>query len=255
MQDNSYSKDLNGYLKEMIEQDKLSYNNLKYLYDKLYKNKPLYIKQNIYSVSQFLAKGYSTEEAEKLANLLPDANELNEKEKGEPFNKLFMDLEFVYIQYDYYKNIKSTKNRAYEIVEEDIEFTTVQQRKIEVQIKTFKINTKQKLKESYKTIDKEMNRLKTEFNKNTSADEKLAEYFKDDDPKDRYKDIILASTILTGIQLRNIWRDNGNLDGEKEEYPYNEEQREMIHRYNRLQETLNRLEYYAEYAFEEEEEM
>lgn len=90
MHDNNYFKDLNSYLREMVEEDKLSYNNLKYLYNKLYRNKSLFIKQNIFPVSQFLIKGYSTEEAEKLANLLPDANGLtifcyDEKEKGTLF--------------------------------------------------------------------------------------------------------------------------------------------------------------------------
>ena len=97
MHDNNYFKDLNSYLREMVEEDKLSYNNLKYLYNKLYRNKSLFIKQNIFPVSQFLIKGYSTEEAEKLANLLPDAKGLtvfcyDEKEKGNLFNKLFIAL-------------------------------------------------------------------------------------------------------------------------------------------------------------------
>ena len=157
MQDNNYFKDLKSYLREMVEQDKLSYNNLKYLYNKLYRNKSLFIKQNIFPVSQFLIKGYSTEEAEKLADLLPDAYGLtifcyDEKEKGKLFNKLFMDLEFVYIQYNYYKNIKDTKNRAYEIVKDEIETTNISQREIEVQIERQKLDTREKLEEAYDTI-------------------------------------------------------------------------------------------------------
>lgn len=259
MHDNNYFKDLNSYLREMVEEDKLSYNNLKYLYNKLYRNKSLFIKQNIFPVSQFLIKGYSTEEAEKLANLLPDAKGLtvfcyDEKEKGNLFNKLFMDLEFVYMQYDYYKNIKDTQNRAYEIVKDEIESTTVRQREVEVQIERQELDTRQKLEEAYDTIDKQMNKLRYEFEQDTGADEKLAEYFKNDDPKDRFKSIMVAGTILGGIQLRNIWRENGKLDDEKEEFPYNEKQIEMIHKYNRLEETMDKLVYYAEYIFEDEEE-
>ena len=228
MHDNNYFKDLNSYLREMVEEDKLSYNNLKYLYNKLYRNKSLFIKQNIFPVSQFLIKGYSTEEAEKLANLLPDANGLtvfcyDKKEKGNLFNKLFMDLEFVYMQYDYYKNIKDTQNRAYEIVKDEIESTTIRQREVEVQIERQELDTKQKLEEAYDTVDKQMKKLRYEFEQNT-------------------------------IQLRNIWRENGKLDGEKEDFPYNEKQIEMIHKYNRLEETLDKLEYYAEFIFEDEEE-
>jgi len=45
------------------------------------------------------------------------------------------------------------------------------------------------------------------------------------------------------------------LDGEKEEFPYNEEQIKMIDKYNRLERTLDKLEYYAEFIFEDEEEL
>lgn len=261
MHDNNYFKDLNSYLREMVEQDKLSYSNLKYLYNNLYINKSLFIKQNIFPVSQFLINGYSTEEAEKLAKLLPDAYELaavfcyEKKEKGKLFNKLFMDLEFVYMKYDYYRKIKDTSNKAYEIVKDDIESTTIKQREIEVKIERQELDTKEKLEEAYDTIDKEMKKLRYEFEQDTGADEKLVEYFKNDDPKDRFKSIMFAGTILGGIQLRNIWRENVKLNNEKEEFPYNEKQREMIHKYNRLEETIGKLEYYAEYIFEDEEEL
>ncbi len=259
MHDNNYFKDLNSYLKEMIEQNNLSYDNLKYLYSKMYINKSLFIKQNIFPVSQFLIKGYSTEEAEELAQLLPDAHGLtifcyDEKEKGKLFNKLFMDLEFVYMQYDEYKNVKDTRDIAYEIVKEDIEITNTKQREVEVQIKKQELDTKQKLEEAYDTIDNQMKKLREEFRENTITDKKLLEHFKDDNTKDRFSSIMVAGSILGGIQLRNIWRENGKLDDEKEEFPYNEKQIEMIHKYNRLQKTLDKLEYYAEFIFEDEEE-
>lgn len=60
---------------------------------------------SIFSVCEFLIKGYTVEEAEKLAKLLPDANELTVfcyEEKGYLYNKLFMDLRFVYMKYDEY---------------------------------------------------------------------------------------------------------------------------------------------------------
>ena len=100
-----------------------------------------------------------------------------------------------------------------------------------------------------------MKKLRFEFEQDASADEKLVEHFKNDEPKDRFKNIIVAGTILGGIQLRNIWRENGKLDGEKEEFPYSEKQIQMIDKYNRLQKTLDKLEYYAEFVFEDEEEI
>ena len=259
MHDNNYFKDLNSYLREMVEQKKLSYENLKYLFKKLYINKSLFIKQNIFPVSQFLIKGYSKEEAEKLAKLLPDAYGLSvfcydEKEKGKLFNKLFMDLEFVYLQYDEYKNLEETKDIAYDIVKSDLEVTSISQREVEVQIKKRELNKRQKLEEAYDTIDKQMQKLKEEFRINTSSDQHLQEFFKDDNPKDRFSSIMVAGSILGGIQLRNVWRENGKLDGEKEVFPYNEKQIEMIDRYNRLEDTMDRLMKYAELIYEGEEE-
>lgn len=259
MHNNNYFKDLNSYLREMVEKNKLTYKNLRYLYNKMYLNKSLFIKQNIFPVSQFLIKGYSTEEAEKLAKLLPDAYGLtvfcdDEKEKGNMFNKLFMDLEFVYMQYDYYKNIRNTQDRAYKIVKDDIETTTIKQREVEVQIANQELDTKEKMEEAYDIIVKQMQKIREEFQENTINDKKLIEHFKNDNPRDRFSDIMVAGSILGGIQLRNIWRENGKLDGEKEKFPYNKEQIAMIHKHSRLQETFEKLEHYAEFIFEDEEE-
>lgn len=260
MHNNNYFKNLNEYLTDMVKENKLSYENLKYLYNKLYINKSLYIKQNIYQVSQFLIKGYSTGEAEKLAKLLPDAYKLtifcyDEKEKGYIYNKLFKDLQFVYMQYDNYKKVEETKDVAYELVKDDIESTNIRQREIEVQIEMQELDTREKMEEAYDLIDKQMKKIRKEFKENTITDKKLLEHFKDDNPKDRFSSIMVAGTILGGIQLRNLWRENGKLlDGEKEVFPYNKEQIDMIHKYNRLERTLDKLEYYAEFIFEDEEE-
>ena len=138
MKDNDYFRNLNSYLTEMVKEEKLTYDNLKYLYNKLYKNKSLFIKQNIFPVGQFLIKGYSIQEAEKVAELLPDANGLtifcyDKKEKGDVYNKLFRDLEFVYMKYDYYKNIYGNETKAYELLKKELEKTTIKQREKEVQ--------------------------------------------------------------------------------------------------------------------------
>ena len=133
MKDNDYFRNLNSYLTEMVKEEKLTYDNLKYLYNKLYKNKSLFIKQNIFPVGQFLIKGYSIQEAEKVAKLLPDANGLtifcyDRKEKGDVYNKLFRDLEFVYMKYDYYKNIYGNETKAYELLKRELGRTTIKQR-------------------------------------------------------------------------------------------------------------------------------
>ena len=65
----------------------------------------------------------------------------------------------------------------------------------------------------------------------------------------------MAGAILGGIQLRNFWRENGKLDGENEEFPYNKKQIRMIDRYNELQDVLDKVEWYVQMnSFEDEEE-
>ena len=140
-------------------------------------------------------------------------------------------------------------------VKYDIEEMQKIQSKIEVQMKRQELDTREKLGDAFEKINKQMKTLREEFRNNTISDEKLLDHFKDDNPKDRFSSIMVAGTILGGIQLRNIWRENGKLDGEKEKLPYNEKQIEMIDKYNRLEETLNKLEHYAEFIFEDEEEL
>lgn len=258
MHNNDYFTNLNDYLTDMVNKDKLSYKNLEYLYNKLYLNKSQYLKQNIFPVCQFLIKGYSIEETEKLAKLLPDANKLTafcyeEKEKGYLYNKLFMDLRFVYLQYDEYIKNGCDKERAFEIVKEDIENTTIKQRQVEVNLKEQEITSRKELEKICDEIYEQMQRLRIDFEKNTINDKKLVEIFKEDNTKGRFSSIMVAGTILAGIELRNTWRDNGKLEGEKEIFPYNKEQIKMIDKYNRMQETLEKIEWYTEYCLPNEE--
>lgn len=258
MHNNDYFTNLNEYLTDMVNKDKLSYKNLEYLYNKLYLNKSQYLKQNIFPVCQFLIKGYSIEETEKLAKLLPDANKLTvfcyeEKERGYLYNKLFMDLRFVYLQYDEYIKNGCDKERAFEIVKEDIENTTIKQRQVEVNVKEQEITSRKELEKICDEIYEQMQRLRIDFEKNTINDKKLVEIFKEDNTKGRFSSIMVAGTILAGIELRNTWRDNGKLEGEKEIFPYNKEQIKMIDKYNRMQETLEKIEWYAEYCLPNEE--
>lgn len=87
------------------------------------------------------------------------------------------------MQYDEYKNKENTKGIAYELVKKDIELTTIRQREVEVQIERRELDTRQKLEEAYDLIDNQMKKLRHEFEQDTGADEKLVEYFREDDPK------------------------------------------------------------------------
>ena len=99
-----------------------------------------------------------------------------------------------------------------------------------------------------------MSKLRENFEKVTLSDSKLVEHFKATNLNDRFSSIIVAGAILGGIEIRNFQRQNNNLDGEKEVFPYNAEQIKMIDKYNRLQETIDKIEEYAEQNFSEEDE-
>ena len=256
---NSYFKNLKEYLTEKMENKELSFQNLKYLYAKMYIGKSEFIKQNIYPVSEFLIKGYSTQEAEKIAELLPDAHKLtifcyDEKEKGHTYNKLFSDLQFAYNIYDKYRNIESTKERAFDIVAKEIQNTDKRQREGEAQIYESKFDLDD-TREFYDDILDKIDKLSEEFKNITLKDDKLKEHFKNTSSEETYFNIMVASSILGGIDLRNLQRENDKIDGEKEIYPYTNEQIKMIDRYSRLQETVDIIEQYAEQNFSEEDEM
>lgn len=256
---NSYFKNLKEYLTEKMENKELSFQNLKYLYAKMYIGKSEFIKQNIYPVSEFLIKGYSTQEAEKIAELLPDAHKLtifcyDEKEKGHTYNKLFSDLQFAYNIYDKYRNIESTKERAFDIVAKEIQNTDKRQREGEAKIYESKFDLDD-TREFYDDILDRIDKLREEFKNITLTDNKLKEHFKNTSSEETYFSIMVASSILGGIDLRNLKRENGKIVGEKEVYPYTNEQIKMIDRYSRLQETVDIIEQYAEQNFSEEDEM
>ncbi|MDO5555717.1 MAG: hypothetical protein Q4G09_03435 [Clostridia bacterium] len=254
--DNCYFKNLNEYLNDMVEQKDLSYENLKYLYLKMYINKSYFIRQNIYPVSQFLLNGYTTKEAEKIAELLPDANKFTifcyeEKEVNYVYNKLFKDLEFAYYTYDKYVKENESKNTAFERLIEEINNTSLDQRSCEISLMKNDFTKKDDLETCYKSFEIEMDKLRKDFKENVSNDKKLVEHLKNNDS---FTSIMVAGTILGGIDLRNMQRENDKLNGEVEKYPYNEEQIQMIDKYNRLQDTIDKIERFAELNNLEDEE-
>ena len=103
---------------------------------------------------------------------------------------------------------------------------------------------------SYRTIA-----YKHYLSTNLSTTNDIKEYFKNTSSEETYSSIMVASSILGGIDLRNLQRENGKIDGEKEIYPYTNEQIKMIDKYSRLQETVDIIEQYAEQNFSEENEM
>lgn len=104
----------------------------------------------------------------------------------------------------------------------------------------------------YLENQKEMEKLRYEFKESTINDEKLQEYFKNDIPSDRFSSIIVAGAIVGGIDLRNLQREIGNLDGKEEKFPYNKDQVKMIDRYRKLEHRQEELDNVIEENIEEE---
>jgi len=92
----------------------------------------------------------------------------------------------------------------------------------------------------YLEIEKEMEQLKSEFQKVALQDKKLKEYFKDKNVS--YESIRVAGAILGGIDIRNFNSKNN----QKEEYPYSEEQLKMIDKYHELDSEKDELEWQEE---------
>ena len=223
IKNNSFFKDLKEYLTERVNEKKLSDKNIEYIYKNLYKNKSAYINQNIFPVGEFLSQGYSTDEAEKLTELLEDAHgktifAYDKSEIGYKYNKLFYDLRYVYIKYN---EIYKQTNLMEETIKECKELmknTTIQQRECEVKIYDDRIYSKNELASYYEQNEKDMQKLRTEFNMSFPENER-------NKPEKR---ILVAVTVLAGIELRNLRRENNNLDGEMEKSPYTQEQEKMM---------------------------
>lgn len=113
-------------------------------------------------------------------------------------------------------------------------------------------NTDRVAVNEYLKNQKEMEKLRYEFKQSTINDKKLQEHFKDDKPTDRFSNIMVAGTIIGGIDLRNFQRELGNLDGKEEQFPYNEEQLKMIDRYIELEHRQEELDNEIEENMEED---
>lgn len=142
------------------------------------------------------------------------------------------------------RNLKSSKQK---ITEELYDLST---KVSELAHSTDKVDVNE-----YLENQKEMEKLKYEFKQNTINDKKLQAHFRDDNPTDRFSDIRVAGTIIGGIDLRNLQRDLGNLDGEEEQFPYNEEQIKMIDRYIELEHRQEELDNEIETNMEEDLEL
>ena len=66
--------------------------------------------------------------------------------------------------------------------------------------------------------------------------------------------LLVASAKIGGMALRNLQRENNNLDGDIEEYPYTKEELEMIDKFGEITKKLEIIEEYVELNYTEEDE-
>ncbi len=238
---NSYCKDLQEYIYDMVNENKLDYNKLKYIYDNLYKGYSDFIKQNIYPVSKFLSNGYSFEECEKIIDLLDDATGktvfcYEKKEQGYRFNKIYLDLDFSFDKYDELIKKGSNKDVALKMIKYELDLTPTTLKYIIYELKSNICIYHSDIKNHYQYINDEIRKLKNKFQKSAI--------------ENKFQSIKRAEAIMAGIDLRNLQRENNNLGGEKEKYPYSDEQIKMIDLYEKLEDTKERLEQYVELNYD-----
>lgn len=95
--------------------------------------------------------------------------------------------------------------------------------------------------ECYEYLLQEKNKLDNDFKERTRN-------------KGLEESLLLASAKIGGIALRNLQRENNNLDGDIEEYPYTKGELEMIDKFSEITKKQEIIEEYVEQNHSEEDE-
>lgn len=95
--------------------------------------------------------------------------------------------------------------------------------------------------ECYEYLIQERNKLDNDFKEKTRN-------------KGLEESLLLASAKIGGIALRNLQRENNNLEGNIEEYPYTTEELEMIDKFSEITKKQEIIEEYVEQNYSEEDE-
>ncbi len=98
---------------------------------------------------------------------------------------------------------------------------------------------KDKYDKKEKVILEKIADVKERFRKLTQNNRQLIQHFKGDT---RFTNVMVAGTILAGIELRNLQRENKNLEGELERSPFSSEMEELIDEYAKLEKELEEIE-------------
>lgn len=252
--DCSYFKNLHEYIVEKIENDGLKYEDLKYLYNNLYKNCSDFIKQNIYPVCEFILQGYSYKECEEIADTLEDASSAvffyDKKDTGKLYNKYFSELRFSYLAYNSYIIQGDPKDIAFEKMLYENIITRPFQKDIEGYIVEGRYLYYSEIDRYLKDIEGRKKELSEEFKNLIENNTKVENKIKI--PKYLYSNIIVANNIVEGIDAQNLPYKGSAVNRPLEKYPYNSEEMKIIDSYSRLEKTSHVLENFIENNYSKE---
>lgn len=102
-----------------------------------------------------------------------------------------------------------------------------------------KLLIKDKYAQKEEKVLEKMSELKQKFRELTENDETLKSHFKNNE---KFTEIMVAGTILAGIELRNLQRENNNLEGELEHSPFSAEMEKLIDQYTELEKEVEDIE-------------
>lgn len=95
--------------------------------------------------------------------------------------------------------------------------------------------------ECYEYLIQERNKFDNDFKERTRN-------------KGSEESLLFASAKIGGIAVRNLQRENNNLDGNIEEYPYTKEELDMIDKFKEINKKIDALNEYMELNYTEEDE-
>lgn len=176
-------------------------------------------------------------EMNKTIEAIIQVEKLNKEITGRSLEMDYKNMVLLYpsILLEYVDNIE--KNITYN--EEQGEIIKKAQNQLENWISIYE--SPNIVSESYEYLIQEKNKLDNDFKAKTRN-------------KGLEETLLLASAKIGGIALRNLQRENNNLEGNIEEYPYTTEELEMIDKFSEITKKQEIIEEYVEQNYSEEDE-
>lgn len=176
-------------------------------------------------------------EMNKTIEAIIQVEKLNKEITGRSLEMDYKNMVLLYplILLEYVDNIE--KNITYN--EEQGEIIKKAQNQLENWISIYE--SPNIVSECYEYLIQEKNKLDNNFKERTRN-------------KGSEETLLLASAKIGGIAIRNLQRENNNLEGNIEEYPYTTEELEMIDKFSEITKKQEIIEEYVEQNYSEEDE-